>query len=92
MAALAQPVAQEALVEQAVRSIAIPEGIRLRRIVFDTDHSGDTAVYVMFGVSKKFELTPARVRKLGTLRRAVTDKIDELNIGRLPYVVFEDAR
>jgi hypothetical protein len=92
MAALAQPILPEVLIEEVVKAVPLPKGVRLRRIYYDTDHSGDPSVYIVFAVSKRLGLGPARIRSLGELQRHVTDAVDALHLDQLSYVRFEDAR
>jgi hypothetical protein len=92
MAALAHPSPQEAVVEKEIRSLSMPKGVRLRTVSFDTDHSGDPAVYVVFTVSKQQGFGPARIRSLGVLRNFVFGVIDNLNLNRLCYVRFVDVK
>jgi hypothetical protein len=92
MAALAQPDVMETTILGIVDSIPPPKGVRLRRVYFENDHSGDAAVYIVYGVSKKFPLTKARVRELTALSDAVTDPIWNIRNSPIPYVKFEDVR
>jgi hypothetical protein len=92
MAALAQPDLLEASIREIVDSIVPPKGVRLRRIYFDNDHSGDPAVYIVFAVSKKVPLTKPRIRSLSALSNAVTDPIWNMPSAPIPYVRFEDVR
>ncbi len=76
----------------AIARIAPPKGVRLRRIYFDTDHSGDPSVYIVYAVSKSLGLGPARIRSLGILQSQVTEVVDALHLDRLSYVRFEDVK
>jgi hypothetical protein len=91
MAAIAQPATREALVAEAVRSVSLPKGVRLKQIFFDTDHAGDLALRVIFSVSRKTPLTAARLRALAGLDRKVADAVRPLQLGALTYVRFTDA-
>ncbi|MES2391817.1 MAG: hypothetical protein V4555_09255 [Acidobacteriota bacterium] len=92
MAALVQPDVLETTIRGIVDSIVPPKGVRLRRIDFANDHSGDAAVYIVFAVSKRIPLTKARVRDLSSLSDTVADPIWQLPDGPIPYVRFEDVR
>jgi hypothetical protein len=92
MAALAQPVPQEAAVAEMVRSLTLPKGVRLKTTFFDVDHSGDPAVYVVFAVSKQYGLGPARIRSLTSLRERVLRAFDSLGLDQLCYVRFVDVK
>jgi hypothetical protein len=92
MAALAQSVPQEAAIADVLASVPLPKGVRLLRFYFDSDWSGDPAIRVVYGVSKKIPLTKARVRDLVALSRAAADTIDTLHLDRFTYVTFDDLR
>jgi hypothetical protein len=92
MAALAQPTPQEAAVAEALSTVTLPKGVRLVRFYFDNDWSGDPAVRVVYGVSKKIPLTKARVRDLVSLSDAASRAVDQLNLDRFTYVTFDDVR
>jgi hypothetical protein len=92
MAALVQSTPQEAAVAEALASVALPKGVRLLRFTLDNDWSGDPAVHVVYGVSKKIPSTKANINQLVLLSRAVRDAVDELRLDRFTYVSFEDVR
>jgi hypothetical protein len=92
MAALAHPSPQEADVEQALSTVTPPKGVRLLRFALDTDWSGDPAIHVVYGVSKKIPLTKARIRDLVTLSRTTADAVDKVQLDRHTYVSFDDVR
>jgi hypothetical protein len=92
MAALAQPTPQEASVADALASVALPKGVRLLRFALDNDWTGDPAVHVVYGVSKKIPPTKANINKLVLLTRSVQAAVDELRLDRFTYVGFEDVR
>jgi hypothetical protein len=92
MAALATPTPQEAAVAEALSTVTPPKGVRLLRFALDTDWSGDPAVHVVYGVSKKIPLTKARVRDLVALSRAAADAVDKMQLDRHTYVSFDDVR
>jgi hypothetical protein len=92
MAALVQSTPQEALVADALATVSLPKGVRLLRFYFDSDWSGDPAVRVVYGVSKKIPLTKARVRDLVALMREAENAIDILHLDRFAYVTFDDVR
>jgi hypothetical protein len=82
----------EHLVEEAVKSVPTPRGVRLRRIYFDTDSTGDPAIYIVFAVSRRLGVAPARIRSIGDLQDAVREAVDAVQADRIPYVRFEDAK
>ena len=53
MAALANAASQEFLVEEAVKAVAPPRGVKLSRIYFDTDHAGDRALRCLLGIEAR---------------------------------------
>jgi hypothetical protein len=87
---------QYELVADAVRSVPVPKGVRLRRIDFDTDSTGYPAIHIVFAVSRRLGTSAAVVRSIGNLQDAVRDAVDAvigvLQVERIPYVRFEDAR
>jgi hypothetical protein len=92
MAAHAQIELQEAEVKKEIEKIELPKGVRLKSVFFDTDYSGDAAIYVVFAVSKHLGLGAARIRALGELRFRVSQVVDGLNSDRLNYVRFVDVK
>jgi hypothetical protein len=92
MAALATPTPMEVAVEETVRSFMPPKGIRLHRVYFDEDHTGDPAIRVIYVVTRKVELTKQRVKELSDFRRSVASALWELQTGRIPYVTYGVAR
>lgn len=92
MAALAQRSPQEVAVEERLRSVELPRGVKLKAAFFDLDYSGDAAIYVVFSVSKQLGLGPARIKSLGQLRERVFAMLDEMGLDRLTYVRFVDVK
>jgi hypothetical protein len=93
MAALPLPplelLSVQASIADAIASVPRPKGVRLRSFLLDEDHSGDPSIHVTFAVSKSIELTKAAVQELNSFGYAVSDAIDQLQTGRLPYVTFK---
>ena len=83
---------QEAAVDRAVRALDLPKGVRLRSVSFDTDHSGDPAIYVSFSVSTQQGIGSASIRALGVLRQNVHDAMEQLYLDRLCYIRFVDVK
>ena len=92
MAALVQRSPQELAVEARIRLLLLPKGVQLKSVYFDLDHSGDESVYVVFSVSKREGLGPARIKSLGQLREEVFSALDELALDRFVYVRFVDVK
>ncbi|MDQ2925215.1 MAG: hypothetical protein M3R43_06635 [Acidobacteriota bacterium] len=92
MVAVAQVVSHEADVSEALSAVMLPKGVRLLRFSLDSDWSGDPAVHIVYGVSKKIPLTKARVRELVALSRAAADAVDQVQLDRHTYVTFDDVR
>lgn len=92
MAALAQSSSQEHVITETIRSVPAPDGVRLRRFFFDRDHTGDPAIRVIFGVSKKYDLTKQRLSELNQFRVNVGRALWNASEDRIPYVTFEDAK
>ncbi len=88
---LASP-AQEKRVREALETVRLPQGVRLLRFSLDTDHTGDPAVRVVYGVSRRFPLTAARGRELAALSRATADAVLNGGVDRFAYTTFEDVR
>ena len=91
-AALVAVSAQEELVKEALATVSLPKGVRLLRFFFDTDHTGDPAVRVVYGVSKKVPLTARRGRELAALSQATSFAIRDTGIDRFAYTTFDDVR
>jgi hypothetical protein len=83
---------QEESVKQAIDGIALPPGVKFRGMDFGFDHSGDPALYLVYGVSKRLGFGAARMRLLHQFDREVTDASYQTGIERLVYVRFEDTK
>jgi hypothetical protein len=92
MAALAQVNPLETTAREVLAGLSLPKGVRLLRIVFDSDWSGDPATTVVYGVSKSLPLTKARVRQLTELTVATESALSSIREGGLAYVWFEDIK
>jgi hypothetical protein len=92
MAALAQINPLETSAREVLTRLALPKGVKLLRIFFDSDWSGDPATTVVYGVSKSHPLTKARVRQLTELTVATESALASIREGGLVYVWFEDVR
>jgi hypothetical protein len=92
MATLAQVNPLEATARTILAGIALPKGVRLLRIFFDSDWSGDPATRVVYGVSKRHPLTKLRVHELTKLSIATESALAAIREGGLVYVSFEDVR
>lgn len=91
-AVLVHSSAQEDLIKEALASVAIPKGVRLLRFFFDTDHTGDPAVRVVYGVSKRAFPSMVGGRDLSELSLATAIAIRQTGIDRVPYTDFKDVR
>ncbi len=80
---------QYGAIGDAIASVAAPKGVRLRALRLDADYTGEPSIFATFAVSKRIELTDAFVREMNQFKHAVMDAIDRLNVGRIPYVIFE---
>ena len=83
---------EETVFTSAVASVTPPTGVRLRRLALDTDFTGDPAVRVVYGVSKKVPLPRKRAQSLASFSRNVANKLWDLSTERIPYVTFEDVK
>lgn len=92
MAVLVQPAAQEDLIEETVRAVPVPKGLRFDQIAFYDDHSGDPAIRITFKVIRHLPLSKARGNELADFMLAVQDKVRDLGTGRIPYVKFADVK
>jgi len=92
MAALAQVNPLETTAREVLTRLSLPKGVRLLRIFFDSDWSGDPATTVVYGVSKSLPLTKPRVRQLTELSIATESALSTIREGGLVYVLFEDVR
>ncbi len=92
MAALAQPVSQEAAVTDLLGTLELPKGIRLRRVFFDTDWSGDPAIRIVFVNSLKYPLTKQRIDLLSDVSLKAARIINRAWIDHFAYVTFEESK
>ena len=92
MAALAQVNPLETTAREVLTGLSLPKGVRLLRIFFDSDWSGDPATRVVYGVSKSLPLTKPRVRQLTELSVATESALAAIREGGSVYVSFEDVR
>lgn len=92
MAALAPSHPLEAMAREVLSGLQLPKGVRLIRIFFDSDWSGDPATRVVYGVSKRLPLTKLRVRELTKLSVATETALETVREGGSVYVSFEDVR
>jgi len=92
MAALAQVNPLETTAREVLAGLILPKGVRLLRVFFDSDWSGDPATRVVYGVSKGVPLTKARVRQLTALSVATESALASIREGGSVYVSFEDVR
>ncbi|MHB1699148.1 MAG: hypothetical protein ACYCSN_03275 [Acidobacteriaceae bacterium] len=74
------------------KTLDTPRGVRLEKVDVGDDHSGDPALWIFFAVDKKIKLTHQRVIELRKFADAVSDKVQEANLGPWPYVRFVEAR
>jgi hypothetical protein len=94
MAALATPTPIEVAIADAIASVKPPKGVVFDRFFFDSDHTGDPAIRVVFTLRGRKPSDEARMEALTDFRIAVRDKLwdIETETGRIPYVRFEGPR
>ena len=92
----AMPVAakssEEEMVREALKAIAAPEGVALKQVYSDEDHSGSPALRVYFSVAVPPKLTAQRVKLLRRFGDAARDHLLTLELGRWPYVSFVEKK
>ncbi len=92
MAAVAQ-VDEEVLVREVIGGIDPPPGVRLRYINLNyVDSTGDLAVQVVFGVSKRIPLTEQRIANLSRFKRALAESITLLGLPKWPLINYVETR
>jgi len=91
MAALAQPVPQEATIREVVASIPPPEGIKLLRIQFREDSTGDPALFIIYSIDESLKSDEEWVKDLADLTQVVRSRIRDLDEPRFPYFHFVAA-
>ena len=92
MAAYAQPVPLEATVREAVASIPLPQGVKLLRLEFREDSTGDPAIFVIYSIDEPLKSTDEWIRELSALRDTARSRIRDLDESRFPYFRFVAAQ
>ena len=92
MATVAQSVPQVALVEELVKTAPLPKGVRLRRIFFNTDSTGDPAIRIVFVNSLSIPLTKPRVRILSSFGSKVREVVNAASGEYFAYITFEEEK
>jgi hypothetical protein len=92
MAALAQSVPQEAAVADLLGTLELPKGVRLRKVFFDTDWSGDPAIRIVFVNSLKYPLTKQRIDLLSDLMVRAARLVNAAWPDHFAYVTFDEAK
>jgi len=91
MAALAQPDIQETVIRQALSSVPVPENMRLQRLEFRNDSTGDPALFLVFSRKESQKSDEDQVEDLLTLKDAARRKLRDLELPLFPYFVFVPA-
>jgi hypothetical protein len=92
MAALAQPVLQEATIREVVASIPLPEGIKLLRIEFRNDSTGDPALFLIYSIDESLKSDDEWIQDLSALTKTTRSRIRDLDETRFPYLRFVAAQ
>jgi len=91
MAALAQPVPQEATIREVLNSIPLPEGIKLERLEFRDDSTGDPALFLIYSIDESLKSDEERVQDLSVLSKAVRSRLRDIDLALFPYLRFVAA-
>jgi hypothetical protein len=92
MAALAQSVPQEATIREVVASIPLPEGMKLLRIEFRNDSTGDPALFIIYSIDEALKSDDEWVKDLSDLTETARNRIRDLDEPRFPYFRFVAAQ
>jgi hypothetical protein len=92
MAALAQPVPQEAAVTELLSTLELPKGVRLRRVFFDNDWSGDPAIRIVFVNSLKYPLSKQRINQLSDVKNRARRVVNAAWPDHYAYATFEESK
>jgi hypothetical protein len=91
MAAAMVSNSEEMAVRAAISSLKLPTGVKLKKIQFGLDYTGDPAVWVDFSVSTSVPLTKRRAKELNALMDDVAKRILEMRLPSWPHVRFIEA-
>ena len=91
MAALAQPDIQENVIRQVLASVPVPEGMKLQRLEFRNDSTGDPALFLVFSREKSHKSDEEQVEDLSTLKNAARRQLRDLGLPLFPYFIFVPA-
>ncbi len=91
MASLVSQLGEEQAIRNLIQEVELPLGVKLKEIRFGVDHTGDEAVWIVFSVAKRLELSQNFLRRLHEISGQVTDRIHGLQMAYLPYVRFVEG-
>lgn len=92
MATLAAGVDEKALIEEQIRMVALPEGVRFKSVNEGEDWEGDPVWRIYFSVSKRVPLTRPFIKKLNAFQSEVVNRVIRLRLGRFPLVDWKESR
>lgn len=92
MAALAQSVPQEATIRQVLTSIPLPEGMKLQRLEFRNDSTGDPALFLTYSIDESLKSDDEWVQELSTLTQATRRRLRDMDVPLFPYLHFVAAQ
>ncbi len=92
MATAAVQLDEEALIREFIATIALPTGVKFKRVDQVSDFAGDPALGIFFSVSMKLPLSKKRVNDLSDLKNAVQEKVFQAKISKWPFVRFLEEK
>jgi hypothetical protein len=91
MAALAQPDLLETSIREVLASVPLPEGLKLRRLEFRNDSTGDPALFLIFSRSELPESDEEQAQNLLALKKDIRRQLRDFGLSLFPYFVFVPA-
>jgi hypothetical protein len=77
-------------IQEMLGAIAKPHGIRLFKLHFGEDTTGDPAVWISFVLPRNYPTAPPDIRALTDLGRRVRKELLDEGLERIPYVDFQE--
>lgn len=94
MATMPVQLDEETVIQELIREIGLPPGVKFKRIDQAIDSVGDPALRIVFSaeVSSKYPLSKRRLAALNLFTDTLWDKMLAANITKLPLYRFLEAK
>ena len=92
MAAACVDLDERAMLEELVKQLEMPKGVRLQRVEDSSDWEGNPALRVYFNVSRRFPLDKKRVQSLSDLSSSVRKAAFSAGMKAWPFTHFLEVR